>query len=107
MLLLQLKAPRRGEVTGLLNGHLEAHGIPYELLIDAFKYLTSFVNNKLYKTQIIHENNILYRVFRKKCSIYHFSTMTPLVLAEGFSAQYHDAPGTGWSKNTLKVLVGT
>ena len=39
--------------------------------------------------------------------INHFSTMTPLVLPEGFSAQYHDAPGTGWSKNALKVLVGT
>ena len=33
----------------------------------------------------------------------HFSTMTPLVRPEGFSAQYHDAPGT--SQKKIKYLL--
>ena len=44
----------------------------------------------------------------------HFSTMTPLVRPEGFSAQYHDAPGTSQKKNQvpaadtfmMRVLAG-
>ena len=46
--------------------------------------------------------------------INHFSTMTPLVRPEGFSAQYHDAPGTSQKKNQvpaadtfmMRVLAG-